>query len=50
VEYAGAAPGAVAGLLQVNAIVPEDAPSGAAPVQIQVGTVSSQTGLTVAIR
>jgi uncharacterized protein (TIGR03437 family) len=48
--YAGAAPQSVAGLLQVNVAVPNDAPSGNVPVAIIVGGISSQTGLTVAIQ
>ena len=48
--YAGAAPSSLAGLLQVNVPVPADAPSGNVPVQIIIGGVSSQTGLTVAVR
>jgi len=50
VAYYGAAPQAVAGLLQVNAKVPESIASGNAEVVIQLGTAKSQTGLTVAVR
>jgi len=50
VIYAGAAPGDPSGVLQVDAIVPADAPAGAlVPVTIQVGTVFSQPGVTLAI-
>jgi uncharacterized protein (TIGR03437 family) len=48
--YAGAAPSSLAGLLQVNVTVPADAPSGNVPVMLIIGGVSSQTGLTVAVR
>jgi len=41
VRYAGAAPGLVAGSIQVNAVVPEDAPSGEVPVVLTVGTFDS---------
>jgi uncharacterized protein (TIGR03437 family) len=51
VAYAGAAPGAPAGVLQVNATIPASAPRGTnVPVVITVGTASSQAGVTVAIR
>jgi uncharacterized protein (TIGR03437 family) len=50
VLYAGAAPGLVTGLLQVNVVVPQSAPSGSAEVIVTVGNASSQTGLTVAVR
>ena len=50
VVYFGAAPQAVAGLLQVNARVPDNIASGDAEVVIQVGTSKSQTGLTVAVK
>ncbi|MDP3000834.1 MAG: hypothetical protein Q8N47_25345 [Bryobacterales bacterium] len=49
--YAGAAPGMVAGLMQINVRVPADAPSGSAvPVSIKVGNAFSQDGVTLAIR
>jgi uncharacterized protein (TIGR03437 family) len=50
VTYAGAAPGQVAGLLQVNVKVPVDASSGAVPIEIQVGNATSQAGMTVAVK
>jgi len=51
VLYAGAAPGGVAGLLQVNCIVPLTAPTGlTVPIVLVVGTASSQAGVTIAIR
>lgn len=50
VQYAGAAPGQVAGLLQVNARVPDAVPSGEVPIEIQVGDVKSQPGITIAVR
>ena len=50
VIYAGAAPGEPSGVLQVDAIVPSDAAAGnLVPVTIQVGTVFSQPGVTLAI-
>ena len=51
VSYAGAAPGEPSGVLQVNARVPTDVPRGTnVPVVITVGTVASQTGVTLAIK
>jgi uncharacterized protein (TIGR03437 family) len=50
VLYAGAAPGQVAGLLQVNVRIPADTPFGDIPVEIQVGDVRSQPGITVAVQ
>jgi uncharacterized protein (TIGR03437 family) len=51
VTYAGAAPGEVAGMLQVNARIPANVPSGASvPVTITVGDATSQAGVTVAIK
>lgn len=50
VLYAGAAPGLIAGVLQINARVPPTArPGTAVPVQLQVGDVSSPTGVTLAV-
>ncbi|MFN7924619.1 MAG: hypothetical protein U0Q16_31240 [Bryobacteraceae bacterium] len=51
VVYAGSAPSAVSGLLQVNVIIPDDAPVGAAvPITLSVGTFNSPPGVTIAIR
>ncbi len=51
IEYVGAAPGLVAGALQVNIVVPPGVTSGAAPLFISFGGgESSQVNLTVAIK
>lgn len=51
VLYAGAAPGLVAGLLQVNCVVPPDAPSGyAVPILLTVGKVTGPAGVTLAVQ
>jgi uncharacterized protein (TIGR03437 family) len=51
VLYAGAAPGMVAGMLQVNCKVPMESPSGyAVSIVLSVGTTSSQAGVTLAIQ
>jgi len=49
VQYAGGAPGQIAGVMQVNVVVPGGL-SGAVPVVLTVGGVSSQGGVTVAVR
>ncbi|MBZ5619425.1 MAG: hypothetical protein LAQ69_11985, partial [Acidobacteriia bacterium] len=52
VTYAGTSPGAVAGLVQINAIVPLSAKSGSVPITVSIGTAASsrrsQPGVTVA--
>ncbi len=49
--YAGGAPGAVAGLMQINVRIPSGIPTGAAvPVALRVGNASAQAGVTVAVR
>jgi uncharacterized protein (TIGR03437 family) len=49
--YAGAAGGDVAGVLQVNVVVPSGITSGnAVPVVLTVGTASSQAGATMAVQ
>ncbi len=50
VLYAGAAPGQVAGLLQVNARVPDNVVSGLVPVVLNIGGSASQTGVTLSVR
>lgn len=49
--YAGAAPGLVAGLVQVNVRVPSNVTSGnAVPVLLRVGSLESPAGVTMAVR
>jgi uncharacterized protein (TIGR03437 family) len=51
VLYAGAAPGMTAGVIQVNARVPDDVPRGGdASLVLTIGDFTSQSGVTVAIR
>ena len=51
VSYAGAAPGLISGVTQVNALIPSGVNSGSAiPVVLTVGGVSSQAGVTIAIQ
>lgn len=50
VQYAGPAPGEVAGVLQVNAVVPPGiAPGTAVAVTVSAGGVASQAGVTIAV-
>jgi uncharacterized protein (TIGR03437 family) len=48
--YAGAAPGFVAGTLQVNFRIPANVPAGENFVVLKIGNAVSQPGLTVSIR
>ena len=50
VQYAGAAPGNVAGLFQVNVKIPAGASIGDVPIAIQVGNATSQPGMTIAVK
>jgi uncharacterized protein (TIGR03437 family) len=51
VSYAGAAPGLVSGVTQVNALIPLGVnPGSAIPIVLNVGGVSSQVGVTIAIK
>jgi uncharacterized protein (TIGR03437 family) len=48
--YAGSAPGNVNGFCQINAVIPADLQYGGnLPVVVQIGGVSSQTGVTLAV-
>jgi uncharacterized protein (TIGR03437 family) len=50
INFAGAAPGLVAGAIQINAQVPAGAPSGASlPLRVTFGNTISQSGLTLAV-
>jgi uncharacterized protein (TIGR03437 family) len=50
VIYAGSAPGLVSGVIQVNAQIPSDAPSGLQSAQVLIGDKASPEGIVVAIR
>jgi uncharacterized protein (TIGR03437 family) len=50
IEYAGGAPGAVAGLTQIDALVPSSVtPGSALPLVVGIGAAQSQPGLTIAV-
>jgi uncharacterized protein (TIGR03437 family) len=50
VQYEGSAPGDVAGVLQVNAVVPQTVSPGGQPVVMKIGGGSSQAGVTIAVK
>ncbi len=47
--YAGAAPGFVAGVLQVNVTIP-DGVTGSAPIQVRIGSATTPAGLNINVR
>jgi len=47
VTYAGSSPGQLSGVLQVEAVVPGGAGTGAVPVVLTVGSAGSQTSATI---
>jgi uncharacterized protein (TIGR03437 family) len=51
IEYAGEAPDAVCGLLQINATIPSSVAAGAQPVTLTIGAVTnSSQNITVAVK
>ena len=51
IEYAGAAPYLISGVLQINAQVPSGVTPGAnVPLTVTIGGVSAQTGVTLAVK
>lgn len=51
VLYAGVAPGLIAGIIQINARVPEGVPTGkAVPVLLRIGTTYSPAGATLNVK
>jgi uncharacterized protein (TIGR03437 family) len=50
VLYAGAAPTLVAGVMQINVRIPANSPSGDNALDVVVGGVHSQPGVTVAVK
>jgi uncharacterized protein (TIGR03437 family) len=51
VQYSGGAPGEVAGMVQINAVVsPNVQTGGAVPVLVRIGGVPTQDGITIAVR
>jgi len=50
VAYKGSAPGIVYGVMQVNIVIPSNAPSGPQPLVINVGNNATQSGVTVQVQ
>jgi uncharacterized protein (TIGR03437 family) len=51
VEYAGAAPGNMPGLFQINARMSMDVqPGDHVPVHVKIGALASQDGVTLSVR
>ena len=51
VIYAGAAPGLIAGLAQINLLVPAGAgPDPAAPIVLRIGSARTAAGITISVR
>jgi uncharacterized protein (TIGR03437 family) len=50
VLYAGAAPFEVAGVIQVNVLLPDGINSGSVPVVLKVGSATSQAGVLVSVQ
>ncbi len=50
ITFAGAAPGSVAGLVQVNVVIPAGVPSGDIAIALSFGSLTSQSGVTVAVK
>jgi uncharacterized protein (TIGR03437 family) len=50
VEYAGACPGAIAGCVQINARIPDSAPSGNQAIALSIGSQVATGLATVAIQ
>ncbi len=49
VSYCGAAPDYTAGLIQVNAAIPDSVSGGSVRVQLTIGGATSRTGVTLAV-
>lgn len=45
VQYAGAAPGLIAAVLQINVLIPDTVPPGRQPVELTIAGVTSQAGV-----
>jgi uncharacterized protein (TIGR03437 family) len=51
IQYEGSAPNAVAGLFQVNALVPAGVvPGPAVPITLTIGGATSHSGVTIAVK
>jgi uncharacterized protein (TIGR03437 family) len=50
IEFYGEAPGLVAGVLQVNVLIPAGTPAGNVPIAVSIGGRSTQSGVTVSVQ
>ncbi len=50
VLYAGSAPMLVSGVCQINLLIPQDLAPGTQPVEVQIGGIPTQQGVTIAVR
>ena len=50
IAFYGEAPGLVSGVMQLNVQIPANVPSGNLPLQVSVGGVVSQNGVTVSVQ
>jgi uncharacterized protein (TIGR03437 family) len=51
VQYVGAAPGLMPGVVQLNVQIPSTTPvSNSVPVHITIGGITSQDGVTLAVK
>jgi len=50
VAFYGEAPSLVSGVMQLNVVIPANAPAGNLPLVVTIGSNSSQTGVTVSVR
>ncbi len=50
IQYAGEAPGLVSGVMQINAVIPQNAASGNQQVVLTIGNNSSLANITVAVQ
>lgn len=50
IAYAGGAPGLVAGLMQLNVVIPPEIAAGLVPVELQIGDKSSPRTVFLAVR
>jgi uncharacterized protein (TIGR03437 family) len=49
-SFYGEAPGMVSGVMQLNVLVPANAPSGNLPITVSVGGNNSQNGVTISVQ
>jgi uncharacterized protein (TIGR03437 family) len=51
VQFAGAAPGLVTGVFQINVLIPANVtPGNAVPVMISIGGITTPLGTTIAVQ